>query len=101
MLSISVSLEVAGSVKEIGGPTVLVRLVGRFVDDCTVFKASQIKHPYTSVRPTTHKYVYALGTKSYIKDLLVMSDELRLRSKRGDVPDGASRVYTGGDDETW
>jgi hypothetical protein len=66
-----------------------------------VLEASQIKHPYTTICSTTHKYVYALGTKSHVKDLLVMSDELRLRSKCGDVPDGASRVYTGGDDETW
>lgn len=100
MLSIGVSLEVAGGQQRKWGPTVLVRLVGRFVDDCTVLEASQIKHPYTSICPTTHKYVYALGAKSHVKDLLVMSDELRLRSKRRDVPDGASSVYTGGDDET-
>jgi hypothetical protein len=30
-----------------------------------------------------------------------MSDKLRLRSERGNVPDGASRVYTRGDDEAW
>jgi hypothetical protein len=99
MLSICVSLEVARSAKK-WEPTVLVRLVRRFVDDRTVLEASQIKHPYTSICPTTHKYVYALGAKSHVKHLLVMSDELRLCSKRGDVPDGAGSVYTRSDDET-
>jgi hypothetical protein len=42
-----------------------------------------------------------LGAKSHVKHLLVVSDELRLCSKRGDVPDGAGSVYTRSDDETW
>ena len=99
VLSIRVSLETPGRVK-VRKRTGFVSLVRRLVDDCTVLEATQIEHPYTSIRTTAHEYINALGTESHVEHFLVMGDELRLRGKSRNVPDSAGSVYTGSDDET-
>ena len=71
---------------------VLVRLFRGLVDDGAVLQASQIEHSYTSISAAADKDVDAARAKSNIEDLLVMCNQLRFGSKRGNVPDCTSRV---------
>jgi len=39
-----------------------------------MFKASEIEHSYAPVSAAAYENVNAVGTKSYVKDFLVVSD---------------------------
>lgn len=57
-----------------------VRLISRLVDDGAVLQTPQIEHSYTSICTTADKSVYTTSTESDIEDLLIVSNQLRLRS---------------------
>lgn len=64
-----------------------------------MLETSQVEHSHATIGATTHKDIDTAGTETHIKDFLVMCDQLRLGSKGGNVPYGASSVDTGGNDE--
>ena len=83
------------------GSTILVTLVRRLVYDCAVLEAAKIEHSHTSVRSAAYKYVNALGTEAHVEHLLVVSNELCLRGKGGNIPDCTGSVNTGSDNQAW
>ena len=61
------------------GPTfIFVVLLRWLVDDGAVLQAPKVEHPHATIRATADKYIDTPRTEAYIKDLLVVSDQLRL-----------------------
>lgn len=66
-----------------------------------MLEASQIEHTHTAVSTAADKNVDAVGTKPNIVHFFVVGNQLRLGRQCWNIPDGASCVNAGGDDETW
>ena len=64
-----------------------------------MFEAAEVKHPHAPVCAAADKDIDTLGTEADVEDFFVVSNELGLCGKRGDVPDCTSRVDAGCDDE--
>lgn len=75
-------------------------LICRLVDDGTMLETAQIEHANATIRSAANKNVDTVGTKSDIEDLFIMGNQLRLRCKCRDIPDGTGRVNAGCNDQT-
>ena len=51
-----------------------------------MLETSEIEHSHTTIGSAANENVYAVGTESYIKHLLVMSYQLSLRCQRWNIP---------------
>ena len=65
-----------------------------------MLKASQVEHAHTAISTTADEDIDTVGTESNVINLLVMSNQLCLGGQCWDVPDGASRVNAGSDNQT-
>ena len=66
-----------------------------------MLETAQIKHAHAPISSTADKDVNTVGTKANIVYFFVVSNQLRLRCKRRDIPDGASRVNARRNDQAW
>lgn len=64
-----------------------------------MFQTSQIKHPHTAISPAAYKDIDAIGAKSHIKHLFIVSDELSFSSQSWNVPYRTGRVDAGSDNQ--
>jgi hypothetical protein len=63
------------------------------IDNCAMLQAPKIKHSHTAICPTANEHIDTIRTKSNIKDLFIMSNQLRLGRQRWNIPYSASCVY--------
>lgn len=66
-----------------------------------MLETAQIKHAHATISSTADKDVDTVGTKTNIVYFFVVSNQLRLRCERRYIPDGASRVNAGRNDQAW
>lgn len=71
------------------------------VNDSAMLETAQIKHAHAAISSTADEDVNTVGTKANIVYFFVVSNQLRLRCERRDIPDGASRVNAGRNDQAW
>ena len=71
------------------------------VDDGAVFETSEIEHADTAVGAAGDEDVDAVGAETHVEDFFVVGDELGLCGECRDIPDGASCVNGGCNDERW
>lgn len=76
-------------------------LIRWLVNDSTMFETAQIKHAHAAISSTADKDVNTVGTEANIVYFFVVSNQLRLRCEGRDIPDGASRVNAGRNDQAW
>ncbi len=81
--------------------TLFIVFLRRLVYDCTVFKTSEVEHPYTTVGTTAYKHVHAVSAETDIEDFFIVRYQLRLSRKRGYIPYCTSGVDAGSNNETW
>lgn len=64
-----------------------------------MLETAQIKHAYAAISSTADKDVDTVGTKANIVYFFIVGNQLRLRRECRDIPDGASRVNAGRNDQ--
>lgn len=64
-----------------------------------MLQASEVEHSHTPIRATRNKNINAIGTESNVIDLLVVGNQLGLGREGGNVPDGASGINRGSNDQ--
>jgi hypothetical protein len=69
------------------------------INNSAMLQASQIEHANAAIGSARHENVNASGAESYIKDFLVVCDQLSLGRESGNVPDGAGSINATRDDE--
>jgi hypothetical protein len=66
-----------------------------------MFQTSQIKHSHATISTTAHKNVNAVGAKSNIEYLFIVSDELGFGSQGWDVPYCTSGINARSNNQAW
>ena len=74
-------------------------LLRRLIYDRAVFQAPEIKHAHTSISATANEHVNAVGAETHVVHFLVVCNELRLCRQCGYIPDCASCVDAGSDNQ--
>lgn len=75
-------------------------LAGWLVDDGRMLQTTEIKHSNTTVLPTADKHINTVCAEAHVIHFFVMGDQLRLGSQGRNIPDCASCIDAGGNDET-
>ena len=83
------------------GSLTFVIFICWLVNDSTMFETAQIKHAHAAISSTADKDVDTVGTKANIVYFFIVGNQLRLRRECRDIPDGASRVNAGRNDQAW